>query len=519
MNKEININKFINILNKIYENYKDNSYILSKFENYIQNHLESNLFSICNKEVKKYNQLKENATIKEEKKNKLIYEQELFYEKFTNLYKYYYINNTDMFIYYDLKKFYPVKEDNIIYHILSTISQEKSLIAWKHKIKFITIKKIKEKSIENIIPESETIQNCFKHLIPNVCKNKDSVKYFLLTIGDVILKKNENLIYLVNVSSKNLIKLIADNCYYYFGINLSNHFKYKYHEQINHNDYRLLDLKISEENLSIIQKNILDIFFVALHYSNRFNNSESYINTCYNFSLKKYTLYLKNNSISDLIEDFTNNNLIICENSHISSKNIIYLWKLYLKEKNLPNLIFQNTLKSLLKNKLNYEENRDIFTNISSSSLPLVSNFLDFWEKTIIDDEDELSLELSEIIILFKHWNKLNIKLDDALNIIDIIKHFYPDIIIANDKFIYNISCTLWNKKEDLNKFLDEFKIKLQEQGIKKNIYLNNIYNEYCNICKKNLIIVNKIYFDKYIIENLSEYIVENNSISYKWWM
>ena len=445
--------KLIKILNEVSNDFNYNDIILLKLENYIENNLKNHLHSICLKEFKRYNNNLENATIKEERKLKLINDQEIFCKKFINTNNYYYINNTDIFIFYNLKDFQTVKEDDIIYHILSTISQEKSLISWKHKIKFLTIKKIKERNLLNIIPESHTIQNCFKYLIPLICNSKDQAKYFLTALGDVILKKNENLIYLVNIISKKLIKIIGDQCYYYFGINLNNYIKYKYHEQVNHDNYRLLDFKIDNSKLQNINKNLLNIFCVAIHYSNRFNNAENFINNCDNKLLINYSLYLKTNSISDLIENFIENNLIKCDNSYISSKNIIYLWKLFLKNKNLPNLIFQNTLKSLLKNKLIYEEERDIFTNISSSSLPLVSSFLEFWEKTIIDDEDELSLELSEIITLFKYWNKSSIKLDDAFNIIDIIKHYYPDIIIEKNKFIYNISCSLWNKKEDINKF------------------------------------------------------------------
>jgi hypothetical protein len=34
-------------------------------------------------------------------------------------------------------------------------------------------------------------------------------------------------------------------------------------------------------------------------------------------------------------------------------------------------------------------------------------------------------------------------------NMIDLIQHFYNDIIIEDHKFVHQISCKLWNKKND----------------------------------------------------------------------
>ena len=525
MNVKKNIEIFSLMIQEISEQYKNNNKIQLKLENYINTGLKNHLEQICIKENKKYNNNLEIANIKEEERLKILEEQNKFINDFINNNKYYYINSTDIFINYDGNIFQTVREDDILYHILSTISQNKFLYSSKHKLKLIIIKKIKEKNLMDIIPESKTIQNCFELLIPNICSNKDQAKYFLTALGDVIQKKHENLIYLINISVKNFIKIIADQSYYYFGININNLFKYKYHEQISHNNYRLINLsyrniELKGNYLNTINKNLLNLLSVANHYSNRFGNSENFITNCYNISLINYTLYLKDNSIEQIVNNFIDKNLIICENSYINSKNMIYLWKIYLNEKNIPNLIFQNTLKILLKDKLSYNEDKDIFKNIFSTSLPLVSNFLEFWEDTIVDDDTELYLELSEIIILFKSWSKVPIKIDDAFNIIDIIKYYYSEIIIENNQYILNISCNFWNKNEEINKFLDEEKLNLEEKQEFNSISLDNLYKSYCNSCKnkKNLIIINKIYFENYVEENLINFINKNKSISSNWW-
>ena len=44
----------------------------------------------------------------------------------------------------------------------------------------------------------------------------------------------------------------------------------------------------------------------------------------------------------------------------------------------------------------------EIYNDIFSESLPIVSQFQEFWDKNIIEEEDELGIEISEIKNLFK---------------------------------------------------------------------------------------------------------------------
>ena len=67
---------------------------------------------------------------------------------------------------------------------------------------------IKERSLFNSIPETETIQNVLNVLYPSIFDNKYEAKYFLTILGDNILKKNQNLIFLVSHSMKQLLNEI-----------------------------------------------------------------------------------------------------------------------------------------------------------------------------------------------------------------------------------------------------------------------------------------------------------------------
>ena len=519
MNEDLeNFYKLNKIINELEEKYKNIPNIRNRINNYIVDGLDKHLEQFCLKENKKYLNNLESFTIREERKLQLINYQEEFLSKFLYIYKYFYISNTDIFISYDSENFKVEKEDDILYKILTSISQNNNLKPWKYKIKFSVIKKIKESTILNLIPERFTIQKCINLLLSiNIFNSKEETKYFLIIIGDLILKKNENLFYLINILGKNLIKILSDQCYFYFGINLYNSIKFKYHEQLNHNDYRLLKINKKINNLSDINKECLNILCVAIHYSKRYKSSEDYLESEVSENLSNFSLYLKNNSIDNITNDFISKNLINLEGNSISQKNMLYLWKLYLEENNLPSLIFQNTLKNKLKETLNFDEEKEIYNNIFSEFLPIVSQFQEFWDKNIIEEEDELGIEISEIKNLFKINYNLKVKIQEDY-IINIIKYFYQDIIIVDEKNILNISCILWNKRDEINKFLEDIKNQFFINNEKYSISIDFLYDRYSQNNKKNTSIIKKYYFERYVMDYLGIYLDDNRLISNLWW-
>jgi len=511
---EKNNNKFKIIIQNLYNKYISDIIIIEKLHNYIENNLSNHLEQICLKEKKKHNNLLETINIREEKKVENYNNQQLFINRFLQLNNYYYINNTDIFIYYNNLQFKTTKEDNILHNILSNISLDKKLLPWKYKIKDTIIKKIKYQNIFAVIPNSDTIQNCLNLLIPYIFSCKEETKYFLTIIGDCILKKNEDLIYLININFKEFFKILSDHCYFFFGTNLNNNFKYKYHEQHNHSNYRLLQYKLNNINLLEINKNILDILCVAIHYSNRFCNSDQFLENIDNDELTFYSFYLKNNSMDKVIDEFINKELVKSDNSSISFKNMLYIWKKFLSDKNIPNLIFQNTFRLLLKEKIIFNNDEDIFINVFSPSLPIVNNFIQFWDETI--SEDEMNLELNELNLLFKQWSKVQTNLKSKL-ILDIVKYYYPDVVIEKDKYFLNITCSIWNKKEDIEKSIEEIKRDLKNKNESYPIAIDYLYDKYCQN-KKNNLIINKKEFEKYIKYNLVEFIDNDNLILPEWW-
>jgi hypothetical protein len=485
---------------------------------------------------------------REKRKNKLESESELFIQKFLHNYKYYYNPSSELFFEYrDDNKYYVAKEDDVQHAILSTISANKTLMDWKHKLKVSILKKIKERDIFSCIPESETIQAVINRLYPSICDNREKAKYFLTVLGDVLLKKG-NHTYFITSKTKSFLKELSNlSCMLFGSPNLFNIFKVKYYEH-KYSDCRIIDTQeqINLENWThyFKQNNALDLFCVAAHYSQRYDNADTFLSEhCKDESLKKYAFYLKDKDESQMIDIFYEQNIEKSEDCSISWKNMQYLWKHFIDAERLPNVFFSSTLKSKLIEKFNYDGHADVFLDCTSKILPTVSKFIQFWNESIdvLDDSvnsDDIcgnveELEIDELCSLFTHHTKSSIT---EKHVIDLIKHYYPEVTMEDDKYLLNTRCKLWNKKQDIIDFIKKYnfvndnksndnksndnksndnksndnKSSIQDMYMEE-IPINELYQYYCKC--KNKFITSKRYFERFIKEESELYIIENNFI------
>jgi hypothetical protein len=100
--------------------------------------------------------------------------------------------------------------------------------------------------------------------------------------------------------------------------------------------------------------------------------------------------------------------------------------------------------------------------------------------------------------------------------LIDLIHHFYPDITILDNKFIRNVKCGLWDKKNDVINALELFKLTCNEQEEMLSKSLNDAYEYYTST--KNFIYVSKIYFEQVALEVINVHIDEDGLIKSSWW-
>jgi hypothetical protein len=144
--------KCIETLKELFEHYNSNEYMLQRIHTHVNNYLPNALKNELTNHVKRIN-----------RNHYLTNEQQIFIQVFLSKNQYYYLSNNGIFYEYDGKNYFIVKEDDIIHKLLSSISKERVLLDWKHKTKINVIKLIKDRSLLNSIPETDTIQNVLKH--------------------------------------------------------------------------------------------------------------------------------------------------------------------------------------------------------------------------------------------------------------------------------------------------------------------------------------------------------------------
>ena len=495
----------INELELLFEKYKADPVLVNKISNEIKNGLEKTLEAHLI-----------NLQERTERKTQLTKIKDDFTYRFLNKNNYFYLPNVNLFVLYNKQNYVLYNEDDIVHEILTQISRDKELHQWKHKIKNNIIKIIKNKTAMDYIPETGTIQNVLQYLYPVLFKNKYSTKYFLTVVGDIILKKTSNLVYIISPKFSSILKDLSNYCYNYYETNqIFNTIKLRYYDH-DYENCRLLfvnDVHDTFEFPEYFYKNILNLFCVAIHYSHRYGSAEDYLQESDEIELVNQTLYLKNNTQDEIIDNFINTMLQKSDtDSNINISDMLYLWKQYLKNLSLPNVVKKSTFKDLLKSKLSYNQEINSFINLTSTHLPIVAQFLNFWDSTMIEEATSLGFEADEVVCLFKKYlDKSSIVIKDDM-LIEWILHYYPHIVIQKNKYILKIGNLRWDKTSDFKNALTLF-LSIHSMPVA----LDDFYRYYCKFAKdeKYIFIMSKYYFDliapKYLTIDIDRMIISGD--------
>jgi hypothetical protein len=413
----------------------------------------------------------------------------------------------------------------------------------KYKIKNRIIKSIQSRDILSSIPESRTIQNVISHIYPSLFRTRDHAKYFLTILGDVILKKSAPLIYFIPPLAKEFIKDLGGECYALFGStanSFSTAFKFKYYEH-QYKDCRVVDIQIQTPSASLLRlshmpelkSSVIDLFCVAAHYSHRFGSADDFLRLhCKTPEVSAHAWFLRDRTDQQIIQEFMKYATEPASAEHeISMTNMLYLWKMYLSEFRFPSMFFAATLRAKLAEHTTGggagTAAIDVIPNRTSKYLPVVSQFRQFWTEHCFTDDHEIELEIDELSTLFNEYSSASAATtattaavsDTAL--LSMLRHFYPEIIIEDDKYILNVGCKLWNKTAEINEYLEQFKQQCLTNHLSFPQPLYNAYEFYCGRCysaaKRR--IISKRYFEKYFMEEYTDYIDENGMITIKWWV
>lgn len=523
-----------------------NEYILDRIHAYVKTQLPQS--------IKNYQTA---HAERETRKKSLAVTADEITETFLNKTKYFYCPASELYFTYNNQIRYSlIHEDEIHHRILSDITVSdvtSSGTSIKYRIKNKIIKSIQSRDILSSIPESRTIQNVIGLLYPALFRTRDHAKYFLTILGDILLKKSASasasaLVYFVPPLAKEFIKDLGAECGGIFGLNsgaFSTVFKFKYYEH-QYKDCRIVDIHATAaaaasssasssssppsasasllrlSHLPDLKSAVIDLFCVAAHYSHRFGCADDFLRLhCKTPEVGAHAHFLCERTDPQIISEFVEYATEPASADHeISMTNMLYLWKMYLSEFRLPTMFFAATLRAKLAEYAGSSA-LDVFPHRTSRYLPVVSQFRQFWGEHCVVNDTEIELEIDELSTLFKDYSvaTASASASDA-TLLGILRHFYPDVIIEDDKYILNVGCALWNKNAEINEYLEQFRDHCVALNISFPQPLYNAYEYYCGKCysaaKRR--IISKRYFEKYFVEEYAEYLDENGMITIKWW-
>lgn len=439
--------KQIEKLRELHTLYSNDEYVLQRLDTYITRLLPTALEQAKTTNVERTN-----------RRERLLAKEDIFIERFLSRKKYYFCQRPELFVYYDGVHFKGYSEDDIQHQILTLITSEHNLIPWKHKVKNSIIKRIKDRSPLNETPESATIQSVLDRLWPECFITRNGAKHFITAVGDC-LRGNRSLIYIIHPKLKELVAEIEQAYYAYFGsANVLSSFKLKYHDH----DYAICRFfqnthtKQSYQITAEHSRHIMDLLCVATHYSQRYGTADKFLTRAPDAGLRDLCLYVKNKKPEDVVDDFLCRIVTSCNGGHITNNSMFFIWKKFLEDINVPNIIFHDKLCNLFRAKLAYDPVYERYTNVTSTYLPEVSRFIEFWDKHMTDDPTAYELEIDEVVALFSKspTSRTSDSISDEV-VAELIHHIYPDVIIENSKYICGMRCSLWDKLVEVEAFID----------------------------------------------------------------
>ena len=424
-----------------------------------------------------------------------------FYNKTSKLY-FNYINN----------HYVPLNEDNMLHYVLEFITNFKTYrssmnVNLKMMIKGKIIKSIRENSIYETIPDTDTIQTILNMLYPNIFKQKEYCKIFLLMIGNIVLKKRNNQKYIIFMRSEIKTFLNDVNKYistYFCNHNLFSYFKFKFtQDHVDQDSWVIPCNPICYGMYHFTEQFFVNLICVSIYYANRYDSVDKYLDSVVGDveQVRKTVYFLNEESRSHIIEDYFTQYMIQKEDEYINQKDLLYLWKRYITENDLfvyPFVSYQEFLIRVFQR--NHQEfvegnTHNMLKGYCSMEIPDIELFRSFWDEYFTFCDDEFYFETSEILHLFhqKHKQK-KISISES-SIVLILQSYYTQFSIINEKTVHNVRCNIWDKKKVIDQFIEKEKINVRDN-------VHTLYRKYTEY-EKNLKISKK-YFTMYM-EQLRE--------------
>jgi len=406
-------------IDELREKYKDNEFILNKLETYL-----SKLPMLM-------------QTIEEDHQKKTVQRQEVQNKKesfildFLKQHSFYYIPSSETYIQKYEHAWKIIREDEIIHIVGSFIPKE--LLLSKYKLIQSILKKIKETPIYSAATPYATTM-----VIHKIPMKKEYAKFFLSIIGDILLNKPVTEVYYIDTSYKPFLKYIHQQVYVLTHKPICDVFKYKYH------DHKYDSCRIIQGQCTpFMESCMFEFIMAAVYLSNKYGSSETYIHHPESV-IQKDVLFLTQHTPETLIQHFLQTHTSSTPGKNMTYKDMFFLWQIFLKRKGLPFVISHQNFKCFLAGRCENDICIDCSPSVQLDCLKLKH----FWDKYIrYNDENEY--ELHELATLYAQQEKAIIPIEILK---DIIQLEYPSVAIHGEKIV-NITCSLWNKVDDLESF------------------------------------------------------------------
>jgi hypothetical protein len=370
------------------DKYKGNPYMCDKLATYIAN-LPSLMTSIEENYIQRNIQLVDLT----DKKDKYV-------QQFITQHLIFYIPQTELFIEYADTNYSIISEDDIIHYVLTDLN-DNELKIWKFKIKKHIIKRIKEMVFSSSIPEPTTIKDVIQNL--TMFDSKHHVKYFLTILGDALLNKKDTITYFIDSSYKLFLRKMIEQIYVFTNKSISDVFKYKYYDH-KYDQCRILTGKCPE--MVPLKHKILNIISVATYLSNKYGNAEGFLSQCNDPVFISATTFLKVNTQETIVNIFIDE--CMKKTGTTSYKEFYFLWRSYLKQKNLPLIISDIHLKNILI-QLNLCKDDVVFLTSTQVFIQTIKVFLD----------KNNMLDVSEIVCSYNNEHEFKITEEMVINIMN----------------------------------------------------------------------------------------------------
>ena len=398
--------------------YANDPYMLNKLEGYLQR-LPLLMQSIEEEHVKKAAHQQEMNTKKD-----------TFIKEFFTQYAFYYISSTETYI-QKTEEWKTVNEDYITHLVCTSIPKE--LMYNQYKILHAILKRIRDTSLY-------TVQSCpytSKMILQQLPFKKEYATYFLTIVGDILLNKKLNFIYYIDTSYKQFLKEISQSLYMLTNKTLNEAFRHKFH------DHQYEQCRVLKGKCSAFKKvSIYDVIVYAANLSNKYGTADQYVQQTPD--IQDDVLFLCRHTPDSLIRSFLSTYLQETPEKHTTYKDVLFLWKIFLKKNSLPSVISLQNFKATLT-AFNICEN-EMCVHHSPSSQADVLKIKHFWDTYVTADEDN-EYELEEMVQLYNSYEKSGISVEGLREVIQVE---YPHISIHKHT-ILNIKCSLWNKHGDLD--------------------------------------------------------------------